>query len=52
VILVGKVIVDDAETGILLFQVESTIDDYSTFLLTTEPEDDSDQRSPLISGQL
>ncbi len=50
--LVGPVVVDDEETGVLLFQVEAFIDEYSTFLLTTEPENDSSQRSPLISGQL
>lgn len=49
---VGRVVVGEEELGVLLFQVDTLIDDYSTFLLTIEPENDASQRNPVIGGQL
>ncbi|MEO1166538.1 MAG: zf-HC2 domain-containing protein [Chloroflexota bacterium] len=50
--LVGQVTVNEDEQGSLIFQSSTPIDSYSTFLITTEPDNDASKRTPLISGQL
>lgn len=51
-VLLGSVDVDSSEQGILIFQSSEPLAAYTSFMLTTEPEDDETQRAPLIGGEI